>query len=103
MGAEFGLRARRARAAGLYSRFPRNVKTTEGATILSAHGQYNAEAYFPAVHLFVTFRHPAQRVLLDHRAHAGKDAERQRVFRVFRAAGVATRHGLTAENQRKRI
>ena len=53
-----------------------------------AHGEDNAEAHLAAVHLFVGFRHAAERIFLDHRVHAGQRTEFQCVLRIFRCAGI---------------
>ena len=50
------------------------------ALLSYSHREDNAETHFAAVHLFVGFRHAAQRIFLDHRMHAGQRAEFQRVL-----------------------
>src|SRR5437762_2256627 len=57
-----------------------------------AHGEDDAEPHLAAVHLFVGFRHAAERIFLDHRVHAGQRAEFQGVLRVSCCAGIRTGH-----------
>src|SRR5881275_1032094 len=57
-----------------------------------AHGEDDAEPHLAAVHLFVGFRHTAERIFLDHRMHAGQRTEFQGVLRISRGAGIPTRH-----------
>ena len=40
------------------------------------------------MHLFVGFRHAAERIFLDHRVHAGQRTEFHYVPRIFRCAGI---------------
>jgi hypothetical protein len=56
-----------------------------------AHREDDAEPDPAAVHLFVTFGHPLQRKLFDHRMHVRQCAEFQRILRILCRTGIPTR------------
>src|SRR5919197_4197393 len=49
-------------------------------------GEHDAEPHPAAVHLFIGFRHPAQRIFFDHRVHTGQCTEFHGVLRIPRGA-----------------
>src|SRR5262249_9486616 len=55
-------------------------------------GENDAELHPAAVHLFVGFRHSAQRIFLNHWVHGAQQAECQRILRIPRCAGIPTSH-----------
>jgi transposase len=63
-------------------------------------GEHDAEPHPAAVHLFIGFRHPAQRIWLNHRVHSAQHAECQRLLRIPRGAGIPTCHRSPSTDER---
>src|ERR1700694_6175250 len=73
----------------------------ETCTDLASGGEYDSKSGFAAHHAFVSFGDAFQREDFVHGTHAAEDAERERLLRIYRRAGIPALDGPASADEQQ--